>query len=163
MIRVGFGYDVHQFAEQRKLWIGGVEIPYEKGLLGHSDADVLLHSITDALLGAVAKGDIGSHFPDTDPVWKDADSAELLKSVWHEIRSEGWELGNVDATVVTERPKLRPYIDQIRERIASILGVDGSLVSVKATTNEKMGFTGREEGIAAYSVASLYRVNVLKN
>jgi 2-C-methyl-D-erythritol 2,4-cyclodiphosphate synthase len=162
MIRVGFGYDVHQFAEGRKLWLGGIEIPHEKGLLGHSDADVLLHSITDALLGAVAKGDIGSHFPDTDPAWKDADSAELLKSVWHEIRSEGWELGNIDATVVTERPKLRPFIDQICERIAEILGVERDLVSVKATTNEKMGFTGREEGIAAYSVASLYRVNAMQ-
>lgn len=161
MIRVGFGYDVHQFAEGRKLWLGGVEIPHEKGLIGHSDADVLLHSITDALLGAVAKGDIGSHFPDTDPAWKDADSAELLKSVWYEIRSEGWDLGNIDATVVTERPKLRPFIDQIRERIAQILGVDSGLVSVKATTNEKMGFTGREEGIATYSVASLYRVNAI--
>lgn len=162
MIRVGFGYDVHQFAEGRKLWLGGVEIPHEKGLLGHSDADVLLHSITDALLGAVAKGDIGSHFPDTDPAWKDADSAELLKSVWHEIRSEGWELGNIDATVVAERPKLRPFIDQICERIADILGVERDLVSVKATTNEKMGFTGREEGIAAYSVTSLYRVNAIQ-
>jgi len=157
MIRVGFGYDVHRFSENRKLILGGVEIPHEKGLLGHSDADVLLHSITDALLGAVSKGDIGSHFPDTDPTWKDADSALLLQTVWVEIQEEGWILGNLDATVVAERPKLRPYVDRICERIAELLKVSRDQISVKATTNEKMGFTGREEGVAAYSIASLHR------
>ncbi len=157
MIRVGFGYDVHRFSENRKLILGGVEIPHDKGLLGHSDADVLLHSITDALLGAVSKGDIGSHFPDTDPTWKDADSALLLQTVWVEIQEEGWILGNLDATVVAERPKLRPYVDRICERIAELLKVSRDQISVKATTNEKMGFTGREEGVAAYSIASLHR------
>lgn len=157
MIRVGFGYDVHRFSENRKLILGGVEIPHEKGLLGHSDADVLLHSITDALLGAVSKGDIGSYFPDTDPTWKDADSALLLQTVWVEIQEEGWILGNLDATVVAERPKLRPYVDRICERIAELLKVSRDQISVKATTNEKMGFTGREEGVAAYSIASLHR------
>lgn len=157
MIRVGFGYDVHRFSENRKLMLGGVEIPHEKGLLGHSDADVLLHSITDALLGAVAKGDIGSHFPDTDPGWKDADSAVLLVKVWKDIRADGWLLGNIDATIVAERPKLRPFMDTIRQRIAELLECDTDQISVKATTNEKMGFAGREEGIAAYSICSLTR------
>lgn len=157
MIRVGFGYDVHRFSENRKLILGGVEIPHEKGLLGHSDADVLLHSITDALLGAVAKGDIGSHFPDTDPAWKDADSAVLLVKVWKDIRADGWLLGNIDATVVAERPKLRPFMDTIRHRIAELLECDTDQISVKATTNEKMGFAGREEGVAAYSICSLTR------
>lgn len=133
--------------------LGGLEIPHTHGLLGHSDADVLLHSITDAILGALAMGDIGAHFPDTDPEWKGADSADLLRRIMVKVEKAGYRVGNIDATVVTERPKLRAYIDDIRKSIADILNVDLSAVSVKATTNEKMGFTGREEGMAVHAVA----------
>ncbi len=155
--RTGYGYDLHRLSEGRRLVLGGVEIPFEKGLEGHSDADVLLHAITDALLGAAAMGDIGSHFPDTDPAWKGADSRDLLRKTVERIREQGFLIGNVDSTVVAERPKLRPYIDQMRACIAGDLGVDLDAVSVKATTSERIGMIGREEGICAMAVCLLYR------
>jgi 2-C-methyl-D-erythritol 2,4-cyclodiphosphate synthase len=157
-IRIGYGYDVHQFQEGRKLILGGVEIPHSKGLLGHSDADVLLHAITDALLGAVALGDIGSHFPDTDESYKNADSRILLKQSYDLVKEKGYELGNLDATVITEQPKLRPYIDTIRNSIAKELTCSLDEISVKATTSEKMGFAGREEGVIAQAVVLLSKV-----
>ena len=153
MIRVGHGYDVHAFAENRKCIIGGVEIPYEKGLLGHSDADVLLHAISDSLLGAAALGDIGKHFPDTDPAYKGADSLILLKHVVGLIKSKGYTVGNIDATVIAQAPKMAPYIEQMRINIALASGVDVDCVNVKATTEEKLGFTGRKEGISAHCVS----------
>jgi 2-C-methyl-D-erythritol 2,4-cyclodiphosphate synthase len=151
-IRIGYGYDVHQFQKGRKLILGGVKIPHDKGLLGHSDADVLLHAITDALLGALALGDIGTHFPDTDKAHKDADSRILLKKSYALVKERGYELGNLDATVVTENPKLRPYIDDIRNCIAEDLQCSVNDISIKATTSEKMGFAGREEGMIAKAV-----------
>ncbi len=151
--RIGHGYDVHRLVEGRRLILGGVEIPYEKGLLGHSDADVLLHAVSDALLGAAAMGDIGKHFPDTAQEYKDADSLALLGEVVKIIGRDGWTVGNVDVTVIAQRPKLAPYIEQMRGRIARTLGVDVSRVSVKATTEEGLGFTGAGEGIAAHCVA----------
>ncbi|TYR78496.1 2-C-methyl-D-erythritol 2,4-cyclodiphosphate synthase [Priestia megaterium] len=156
-IRVGQGFDVHEFIEGRPLIIGGIEIPYEKGLLGHSDADVLLHTIADALLGAVAKGDIGKHFPDTDEAFKDADSAKLLEHVWRLVKEDGYMLSNVDCTIIAQKPKMAPYIQPMRERIAQLLEVDVSQVNVKATTTEKLGFTGREEGIAAQASVLVYQ------
>ncbi len=156
-IRIGQGFDVHQFAEGRPLIIGGIEIPYHVGLLGHSDADVLLHTISDALLGAVAKGDIGKHFPDTAQEFKDADSAELLKQVWNMVKADGYELSNVDCTIIAQKPKMAPYIEAMRERIAALLEVNISQVNVKATTTEKLGFTGREEGIAAQAAVLVYQ------
>lgn len=156
-LRIGSGYDVHQLAQGRELWLGGVLIPHEKGLLGHSDADVLLHAITDAILGALAMGDIGMHFPDTDPRWKGADSKVLLKEVVAKVNAAGWRIGNVDSTVVMERPKLRPHIDTMRAAIAPLLGIPVDAVSVKATTNEKMGFAGREEGVLAQAVVLMVR------
>lgn len=156
-IRIGQGFDVHQFAEGRPLIIGGIEIPYHVGLLGHSDADVLLHTISDALLGAVAKGDIGKHFPDTSEEFKDADSAELLKQVWNMVKADGYELSNVDCTIIAQKPKMAPYIEAMRERIAALLEVNTSQVNVKATTTEKLGFTGREEGIAAQAAVLVYQ------
>ncbi|HWO94748.1 MAG TPA: 2-C-methyl-D-erythritol 2,4-cyclodiphosphate synthase [Bacillus sp. (in: firmicutes)] len=156
-IRIGQGFDVHQFAEGRPLIIGGIEIPYHVGLLGHSDADVLLHTISDALLGAVAKGDIGKHFPDTSEEFKGADSAELLKQVWDMVKAEGYELSNVDCTIIAQKPKMAPYIEAMRERIAALLEVNTSQVNVKATTTEKLGFTGREEGIAAQAAVLIYQ------
>lgn len=155
--RTGFGYDVHQFAENRKLIIGGVEIPYERGLLGHSDADVLLHAISDALLGALALGDIGKHFPDTDVRYKGADSKILLKEVYKLVLGNGYRLGNVDATVALQKPKLAPYILQMREMIASVLNAQLDQVSVKATTTERLGFVGREEGAEAFATVLLIR------
>jgi 2-C-methyl-D-erythritol 2,4-cyclodiphosphate synthase len=152
MIRIGHGYDVHAFAENRKCIIGGVTIPYEKGLLGHSDADVLLHAISDSLLGAAALGDIGKHFPDTDPEFKGADSLVLLEKVNDLLVQNGYKVVNVDSTVIAQAPKLAPYILEMRENIAKALKVDIDFVSVKATTEEKMGFTGRKEGISAHSV-----------
>ena len=152
MIRIGHGYDVHAFAENRKCIIGGVTIPYEKGLLGHSDADVLLHAISDSLLGAAALGDIGKYFPDTDPVFKGADSLVLLEKVNELLVQNGYKVVNVDSTVIAQAPKLAPYIVDMRENIAKALKIDVDLVSVKATTEEKMGFTGRKEGISAHSV-----------
>ena len=153
MIRVGLGYDVHKLVEGRKLILGGVDIPYEKGLLGHSDADVLLHAITDALFGAAALGDIGSHFPDTDPRYKGADSLKLLEACGTELREYGWKIGNIDAVIVAQRPKLLPYVPQMRENIARVLGIDISQVSVKGKTEEGLGFTGEGLGIAARAVA----------
>lgn len=158
MIRIGQGFDVHAFAEDRKLILGGTEIPHTKGLLGHSDADVLLHTIADAALGAIAAGDIGKHFPDTDPEFKDADSAKLLQHVYALVKAEGYELGNLDATVIAQAPKLRPYIDTIRARIAELLEADIEQINVKATTTEWLGFTGREEGIACQAVILLKRI-----
>ena len=155
--RIGFGYDVHAFEYNRKLLIGGVEIPFERGLKGHSDADVLLHAISDAILGALALGDIGQHFPDTDPNYKDADSKELLAKIVELIEEKGWKVGNIDSTVVMERPKLKEYIPQIQNVIASILNVDYDQISVKATTSEKMGFVGIEEGVKAYAVSLLMK------
>lgn len=156
-MRIGQGFDVHAFAEGRPLILGGIAIPHDRGLLGHSDADVLLHTIADAALGAIAAGDIGKHFPDTDPEFKDADSKVLLQQVWQLVKAEGYVLGNVDATVMAERPKLRTYIDDMRAVIAELLEADISQVNVKATTTEKLGFTGREEGIAAQVVILLNR------
>lgn len=152
MLRVGHGYDVHAFAENRECIIGGVNIPYEKGLLGHSDADVLLHAISDSLLGAAALGDIGKHFPDTDPAYKGADSLVLLGSVVDLICSKGYKVSNIDATVIAQAPKMAPYIEQMRKNIADVLQVDIDCVNVKATTEEKMGFTGRKEGVSAHCV-----------
>ncbi len=154
-VRIGFGYDVHKFAENRRLILGGVEIPYEMGLIGHSDADVLLHAITDALLGALALGDIGKHFPDTDPKYKDVDSRILLRDAYKIILGKGYCLVNLDATVVAQEPKLAPYIEQIRQVISSDLEVELNCVSVKATTSEGLGFEGRKEGISCSVVVLL--------
>ncbi|MFP8489406.1 2-C-methyl-D-erythritol 2,4-cyclodiphosphate synthase [Gracilimonas sp. Q87] len=156
-IRIGYGYDVHRFEAGRKLILGGIEIPFEKGLDGHSDADVLLHAITDALLGALALGDIGSHFPDNDPEFKNADSSELLRYCYEMVSGKGYSVGNLDATVITERPKLNPYIKSMRHRISEILDSAPEDISVKATTSEKMGFVGREEGMIAQCVILLIR------
>ncbi|MBB3132086.1 2-C-methyl-D-erythritol 2,4-cyclodiphosphate synthase [Paenibacillus rhizosphaerae] len=155
MIRVGQGFDVHQLVEDRPCIIGGVTIPYEKGLLGHSDADVLLHAVADAILGALALGDIGKHFPDTDPEFKDADSLKLLQHVWGLAKERGYRLGNIDSTIIAQRPKMAPYIPQMAEVIAKALDADVTQVNVKATTTEQLGFTGRGEGIAAQSVVCL--------
>lgn len=152
MIRIGHGYDVHAFAENRKCIIGGVDIPCEKGLLGHSDADVLLHAISDSLLGAAALGDIGKHFPDTDPKFKGADSLELLKHVVGLVNEKGYSVVNIDATIIAQMPKMAPHIDRMRQNIADALKVDVDFVNVKATTEEKLGFTGRKEGISAHCV-----------
>ena len=155
MMRIGHGYDVHRLVEGRDLILGGVKIPYEKGLLGHSDADVLAHAITDALLGAAAKGDIGTWFPDTDPNYKGADSLKLLSFTCAMLRREGYEIGNIDATVLAEAPKLKPHIDAMRRNLASACGIAADQISVKATTEEGLGFTGRGEGIAAHAVCLL--------
>ena len=154
-MRIGQGYDVHQLVEGRKLIIGGVEIPCEKGLLGHSDADVLLHAICDALLGAAALGDIGKHFADTDAKFKNIDSRILLREVLHLVREQGYRVGNVDATIIAQAPKMAPHIAQMVANIAADLRVEKSAVNVKATTTEKLGLTGRGEGIAAQAVALL--------
>ena len=154
-MRIGFGYDSHRFAEGRPLVLGGVEIPGAAGLAGHSDADVLLHAVIDALLGAAALGDIGSHFPDTDPKWKGADSAKLLEAVMEEVAAAGYRVVNVDATVICERPKLLPHMPAIRARIAELLRIAASNVSVKGKTNEGMDAVGRGEGIAVHCVALL--------
>lgn len=155
MIRIGQGFDVHQLVEGRPLIIGGITIPYEKGLLGHSDADVLLHTVSDAALGALALGDIGKHFPDTDPAYLGADSAKLMEDVWALVKKEGYKLGNLDCTIIAQKPKMAPYIEEIRARIASLLEAEIGQVNVKATTTEKLGFTGRSEGIAAQAVILL--------
>ncbi len=157
MTRFGMGYDVHQLVENRKLIIGGVDIPYEKGLLGHSDADVLLHAISDALLGAAALGDIGKHFPDTDPRYKGADSLKLLEEVGNLLAEKGYVVGNVDATIVAQKPKMLPHIPQMRENIARVLRVDIDQINVKATTEEHLGFTGSGQGISSYAVAGIER------
>lgn len=157
MTRFGMGYDVHQLVENRKLIIGGVDIPYEKGLLGHSDADVLLHAISDALLGAAALGDIGKHFPDTDPCYKGADSLKMLEEVGNLLAAKGYVVGNVDATIVAQKPKMLPHIPQMRENIARVLRVDIDQINVKATTEEHLGFTGSGQGISSYAVAGIER------
>jgi 2-C-methyl-D-erythritol 2,4-cyclodiphosphate synthase len=151
-MRIGHGYDVHRLVPGRRLIIGGVDIPYEKGLLGHSDADVLLHAVMDALLGAAALGDIGKHFPDNDPAYSGADSLKLTQRVAEILDRAGYKVVNVDATVVAEAPKLAPYIDTMRRNIAGALGIDADCISVKATTEEKLGFTGDGSGIAAHAV-----------
>ena len=157
-MRIGHGYDVHRLVEGRKLILGGVEIPFEKGLDGHSDADVLVHAVMDALLGAAALGDIGKLFPDNDDAYLGADSVELLKKVRNVLQEHGWKPGNLDATVIAQRPKLAPYIDTMRKRLADALETDAENVSVKATTEERLGFTGSGEGIAAHAVCLIERV-----
>lgn len=156
-MRIGHGYDVHRLTENRKLILGGVEIPYEKGLLGHSDADVLVHAVMDSFLGALALGDIGKHFPDTDPKYKGADSIELLRHVCALIKEHGYTLGNLDATIIAQAPKLLPFIPQMRENIAKACGCDVSQINVKATTEEKLGFTGDGSGISSHCVALLVK------
>ena len=156
-LRIGHGYDVHRLTEGRKLILGGVEIPYEKGLLGHSDADVLVHAVMDALTGAARLGDIGKLFPDTDPAFKGADSRELLREAWRRIQAKGYALGNVDVTIIAQAPKMLPHIPQMRVFIAEDLGCHMDDVNVKATTTEKLGFTGRGEGIACEAVALLIK------
>lgn len=156
-IRIGQGFDVHAFATDRQLWLCGVNIPHDRGLLGHSDADVALHALSDALLGAAALRDIGYHFPDTDPRYKGADSRKLLREVVTLLADKGYGIVNVDVTIMAQKPKLLPYIPQMVANIAQDLGIDADCVSVKATTTEKLGFTGREEGIAALAVALIYR------
>jgi 2-C-methyl-D-erythritol 2,4-cyclodiphosphate synthase len=155
MIRVGQGFDVHAFTEGRKCIIGGIDIPHLKGLLGHSDADVLLHAISDAILGALGEGDIGKHFPDTDMVYEGADSHVLLQKVWKIAQAKGYRLGNADCTVIAQRPVIAPYIPAMKQRISEALETDAAKVNIKATTTEKLGFTGREEGIAAEAVVLL--------
>ena len=157
--RIGNGFDVHRLVEGRPCIIGGVDIPSDKGLLGHSDADVAIHALIDALLGAAALGDIGAHFPDTDPEWKDVDSRKLLRGVRDLLDREGWAVANADITIIAQAPKMRPYIDTMRERIASDLRIPVQAVSVKATTTERLGFTGRGEGIASQAVALIYKNN----
>jgi 2-C-methyl-D-erythritol 2,4-cyclodiphosphate synthase len=157
MIRIGQGFDVHQLVESRPCIIGGVTIPYEKGLLGHSDADVLLHAISDAVLGALALGDIGKHFPDTDPAYAGADSVMLLERVWALAKERGYSLGNADATIIAQAPKMAPYIPQMVRIIGDVLEAEEGQVNVKATTSEKLGFTGRGEGIAAQAVVCLVK------
>lgn len=154
-MRIGQGFDVHKFAEDRELWLCGVRVPYEKGLLGHSDADVALHALCDALLGAAALRDIGYHFPDTDPAYKGADSRKLLRRVAELVAEKGYGIGNVDVTIIAQAPKLLPYIEQMRRTIADDLEIALDCVSVKATTTERLGFTGRGEGIASQAVALL--------
>ena len=154
-IRIGNGYDMHRLASDRPLILGGTQIPHELGLLGHSDADVLTHAIMDAMLGALCLGDIGHLFPPSDPQWKGADSLKLLTQVNELIHQKGWQIGNLDAVVVAERPKLKPHLEAMRDRLSKTLQIAADQVSVKATTNEKLGPTGREEGIAAYAVALL--------
>ncbi|ACD97183.1 2-C-methyl-D-erythritol 2,4-cyclodiphosphate synthase [Trichlorobacter lovleyi] len=154
-MRIGHGYDVHRLVEDRKLIMGGVDIPWEKGLLGHSDADVLLHAIADALLGALAMGDIGKHFPDTDPAFKGADSMKLLEHVVGLIRTQGYAVGNLDATIIAQRPKMAPHIQAMRENVARACGVEVDRINVKATTEEGLGFTGTGEGISAHAVVLL--------
>lgn len=155
MFRIGNGYDVHVLTEGRKLILGGVEIPHTKGVLGHSDGDVLIHVIMDALLGALSLGDIGLHFPDTEEEYRGISSLLLLKKIKELVQEKGYRVGNIDAIIALQKPKLRPYIDIMREKIANILEIDVDRVSIKATTEEKLGFTGREEGVKAYAVALL--------
>lgn len=159
-MRIGQGYDVHKLVEGRPLIIGGLTLPYEFGLDGHSDADVLLHAISDALLGAIGEGDIGRHFPDTDPEFKGADSKVLLKRVWKMVEGKGYRLGNLDACIIAQSPKMAPYIEEMQEKVAELLESDVNQVNIKATTTEKLGFTGRGEGIAAEAVCLLIPVSL---
>ncbi len=156
-LRIGNGYDIHQLVSDRPLILGGVQIPHHLGLLGHSDADVLTHAIMDAMLGALSLGDIGHYFPPTDPQWKGADSLKLLEQVNQLVQSKGWQIGNLDSVIVAERPKIKPHIPAMRDRLAQTLQLDPELIGIKATTNEKMDAVGREEGIAVYAVALLTR------
>lgn len=158
MIRIGNGYDVHKLAANRKLIMGGVEIPYEKGLLGHSDADVLVHAIMDALLGACGERDIGKHFPDTDNSYKGISSLLLLEKVRDVIREKGYRIGNIDSIIVAQAPKMAPHIEQMKNNITRVLGIESDCVNIKATTTEGLGFTGTGEGIASYAVACLYKI-----
>lgn len=157
MFRVGLGFDVHRFAEGRPCIIGGVKIPHDKGLLGHSDADVLVHALADAILGAIGRGDIGRHFPDTDPAYRDADSLDLLRQVWRMAEADGYALGNADMVVMAERPKIGPHAEAMKANIAAVLRCGTDRLNIKATTLEKMGFVGREEGVAAQAVVLLFR------
>lgn len=156
-IRVGMGFDVHAFAPERELWLGGIQVPHHLGLQGHSDADVLIHAICDALLGAAAMRDIGYHFSDKDPVFKGIDSKVLLKKTIELLAKSGWQVGNIDATICAERPKLLNYIPQMQTTLAQVMGIDVEDISIKATTTERLGFTGREEGISAYAVALIQK------
>ena len=155
--RIGFGYDIHQLAEGEDLWLGGIKLDYYLGTVGHSDADVLIHAICDAILGAANLRDIGFHFPDTDPKYKGADSKVLLKEVGDILNKNGYRLGNIDATIVLEQPKINPHIDKMRETMAPLLSVTTNDISIKATTSEKLSFVGREEGVKAYAVALVYK------
>ena len=157
LMKVGMGYDVHRLTENRNLILGGVKIPWEKGLLGHSDADVLIHAVMDALLGAAALGDIGKHFPDTDPAYKGISSILLLEHVTKLLREHHYEIGNIDATIIAQKPKMAPHIPQMKENIAKALHMEPDCLNIKATTEEKLGFTGREEGIASQAVCLLYK------
>jgi len=159
MIRIGYGYDVHQLREGEEFWLGGIQIPHRKGAYGHSDADVILHVICDAMLGALALRDIGYHFPDTDPAYKGIDSKKLLIATYDLVVEAGWRLGNLDCTVCLQQPKVMPYIDDMRKCIAGILGVDVDQVSIKATTTEKLGFVGTEDGVSAHAVVLLQRAD----
>ncbi|GAA0866368.1 2-C-methyl-D-erythritol 2,4-cyclodiphosphate synthase [Paraclostridium tenue] len=161
-MRVGMGYDVHKLVENRKLILGGVEIPHEKGLLGHSDADVLLHAIMDSILGALALGDIGKHFPDTDEKYKGADSMKLLEFVYNLIKEKGYTVGNLDATIIAQAPKMAPHIQTMRANIAKVLNTDIDNINVKATTEEGLGFTGNKEGISAQSICLLVKIDNIK-
>lgn len=156
--RIGFGYDVHRLEEGIPFWLGGIEIDHHKGSLGHSDADVLLHAICDAMLGAAALGDIGSHFPDTDNAWKGISSIILLQKTMELLASQGYEIGNIDSTICLQTPRVKPHISLMRKEIAKSLGLDQGAVSVKATTEEKLGFTGREEGVSAYAVVLIKKI-----
>ncbi|NEP45993.1 MAG: 2-C-methyl-D-erythritol 2,4-cyclodiphosphate synthase [Okeania sp. SIO2H7] len=156
-LRIGNGYDIHKLGPGRPLILGGVKIEHELGLLGHSDADVLTHAIMDAMLGALSLGDIGHFFPPSEAKWKDADSMDLLSHVYHVVRAGCWQIGNIDSVVVAERPKLKPHIEKMRSRLASVLEIKGDLIGIKATTNERLGPVGREEGIAAYAVVLLHK------
>ena len=158
ILRIGFGYDVHKLVKDRDLILGGVKIPYEKGLLGHSDADVLVHGIMDSILGALAFGDIGKHFPDTDDEYKDIESLLLLERVYKIMRESSYEIGNIDSTIAAQDPKLAPYIEEMRKNISEILNTDITNINIKATTTEELGFVGRKEGISSYSVCLLRKV-----
>ncbi len=157
-IKVGFGYDVHIFAENRELWLGGIKIDYQKGLLGHSDADVLIHALCDAILGAAALRDIGFHFPDNSQTYKNIDSKILLAKTIDLLREKGYEFGNADCTICAEEPKLNPHIPSMQACLASVMNIDADDISIKATTSEKMGFVGRKEGIAAYATVLIYKI-----
>ncbi len=159
MMRVGHGYDVHRFAENRPLLLGGVQIPYDKGLLGHSDADVLCHAVADALLGAAALGDIGGCFPDTDPAYAGANSLLLLREVCEKVRRKGYEIGNIDATIIAQEPKIQPYLSAMRKNLSETCGLSFDAVNIKATTEEGLGFTGAKEGIAAHAVCFIARMH----
>jgi len=155
LVRIGFGYDVHRLVEGRSLILGGLKIPHHLGLMGHSDADVLTHAIIDAILGALARGDIGQHFPDSDPQYKGMDSLLMLKKVMEWVRQDGFKINNLDTTIIAEKPKLASYLDPMKERLSEILGTQSNQINIKATTNEGMGFCGREEGMAAFAIVSL--------